>query len=170
MVCFLCSTYLCTGRQVRRRKTLLCLPVMSESSWPSECWCVCTKASDPRSSSHAAFGCSEPPCAHRALDLPLKDLSFDDIAISLSRGPLPIYDCSSLLQFNQLTCRLGWVLGDWDHWWGCWVQVAPLWGTLTPTGGWAEAQETWVHAEHECNRIFVVTEQIQMTWKKQKMN
>uniref|UniRef100_A0A3B4FWW8 EF-hand domain-containing protein n=1 Tax=Pundamilia nyererei TaxID=303518 RepID=A0A3B4FWW8_9CICH len=42
-----------------------------------------------------------------ALDLPLKDLSFDDIEISLSRGPLGIYDYRSLLEFNQLTCRLG---------------------------------------------------------------
>lgn len=43
----------------------------------------------------------------KALDLPLKDLSFDDIEISLSRGPLGIYDYRSLLEFNQLTCRLG---------------------------------------------------------------
>lgn len=43
----------------------------------------------------------------KALDLPLKDLSFDDIEISLSHGPLGIYDYSSLLEFHQLMCRLG---------------------------------------------------------------
>ncbi|XP_019206619.1 lysophosphatidylcholine acyltransferase 1 isoform X2 [Oreochromis niloticus] len=43
----------------------------------------------------------------KALDLPLKDLSFDDIEISLPHGPLGIYDYSSLLEFNQLICRLG---------------------------------------------------------------
>ncbi|XP_059205648.1 lysophosphatidylcholine acyltransferase 1 [Centropristis striata] len=43
----------------------------------------------------------------KALDLPLTDLSFDDREISLSQGPLRIFDCSSLLEFNQLVCRLG---------------------------------------------------------------
>lgn len=42
-----------------------------------------------------------------ALDLPLTDLSFDDRDISLSKGPLRIYNYSSLLEFNQLVCRLG---------------------------------------------------------------
>ncbi|XP_022616678.1 lysophosphatidylcholine acyltransferase 1-like isoform X1 [Seriola dumerili] len=43
----------------------------------------------------------------KALELPLTDLSFDDREISLSQGPLRIYDYSSLLEFNQLVCRLG---------------------------------------------------------------
>ncbi|TNN41228.1 Lysophosphatidylcholine acyltransferase 1 [Liparis tanakae] len=43
----------------------------------------------------------------KALELPLVDLSFDDREISLSRGPLRILDCSSLLHFHQLVCRLG---------------------------------------------------------------
>lgn len=43
----------------------------------------------------------------KALELPLTDLSFDDRDISLSHGPLQIYDYSSLLEFNQLVCRLG---------------------------------------------------------------
>uniref|UniRef100_A0A8C2XAH9 Lysophosphatidylcholine acyltransferase 1 n=1 Tax=Cyclopterus lumpus TaxID=8103 RepID=A0A8C2XAH9_CYCLU len=43
----------------------------------------------------------------KALELPLVDLSFDDREISLSRGPLRIRDCSSLLQFHQRVCRLG---------------------------------------------------------------
>ncbi|XP_026156365.1 lysophosphatidylcholine acyltransferase 1 isoform X2 [Mastacembelus armatus] len=43
----------------------------------------------------------------RALELPLTDLSFDDRDICLSQGPLRIYDYSSLLEFNQLVCRMG---------------------------------------------------------------
>uniref|UniRef100_A0A8D3E350 Lysophosphatidylcholine acyltransferase 1 n=1 Tax=Scophthalmus maximus TaxID=52904 RepID=A0A8D3E350_SCOMX len=43
----------------------------------------------------------------KALELPLTDLSFDDREISLSEGPLRIQDYSSLLEFNQLVCRLG---------------------------------------------------------------
>ncbi|XP_008298871.1 lysophosphatidylcholine acyltransferase 1 [Stegastes partitus] len=43
----------------------------------------------------------------KALELPLTDLSFDDREISLSQGPLRIHDYSSLLEFNQLICRLG---------------------------------------------------------------
>ncbi|XP_056256221.1 lysophosphatidylcholine acyltransferase 1 isoform X4 [Seriola aureovittata] len=43
----------------------------------------------------------------KALELPLTDLSFDDREISLSQGPLRIYDYSGLLEFNQLVCRLG---------------------------------------------------------------
>ncbi|XP_015244387.1 PREDICTED: lysophosphatidylcholine acyltransferase 1 [Cyprinodon variegatus] len=43
----------------------------------------------------------------KALEVPLTDLSFDDREIILSRGPLRIHDCSSLLHFNQLVCRLG---------------------------------------------------------------
>ncbi|XP_050921425.1 LOW QUALITY PROTEIN: lysophosphatidylcholine acyltransferase 1 [Lates calcarifer] len=43
----------------------------------------------------------------KALEVPLTDLSFDDREISLSQGPLRIYDYCSLLEFNQLVCRLG---------------------------------------------------------------
>uniref|UniRef100_A0A1A8JJG3 Lysophosphatidylcholine acyltransferase 1 n=1 Tax=Nothobranchius kuhntae TaxID=321403 RepID=A0A1A8JJG3_NOTKU len=43
----------------------------------------------------------------KALGTPLTDLSFDDREIILSQGPLPIFNSSSLLQFNQLLCRLG---------------------------------------------------------------
>lgn len=43
----------------------------------------------------------------KALDVPLIDLSFDDRDISLSKGPLGIFNFSSLLEFNQLVCRLG---------------------------------------------------------------
>ncbi|KAM7372892.1 hypothetical protein PAMP_007785 [Pampus punctatissimus] len=43
----------------------------------------------------------------KALELPLTDLSFDDREISLSQGPLRIYDYSTLLEFNQLVRRLG---------------------------------------------------------------
>ncbi|GAA6231815.1 lysophosphatidylcholine acyltransferase 1-like [Lates japonicus] len=43
----------------------------------------------------------------KALEVPLTDLSFDDREISLSQGPLCIYDYCSLLEFNQLVCRLG---------------------------------------------------------------
>ena len=46
-------------------------------------------------------------CPDRALELPLTDLSFDDRDISLSQGPLRIHDYSTLLEFNQLVCRLG---------------------------------------------------------------
>ncbi|XP_023128009.2 lysophosphatidylcholine acyltransferase 1 [Amphiprion ocellaris] len=43
----------------------------------------------------------------KALELPLTDLSFDDREISLSQGPLRIYDYSCLLEFNQLMRSLG---------------------------------------------------------------
>ncbi|KAM3595876.1 uncharacterized protein V6R79_004412 [Siganus canaliculatus] len=43
----------------------------------------------------------------KALELPLTDLSFEDREISLSRGPLGIYNYSSLLEFNLLVGRLG---------------------------------------------------------------
>ncbi|KAK9526175.1 hypothetical protein VZT92_014889, partial [Zoarces viviparus] len=43
----------------------------------------------------------------KALEVPLTDLSFDDREISLSQGPLRIHDCSSLLEFHRLVCRLG---------------------------------------------------------------
>uniref|UniRef100_UPI0037E7C93E lysophosphatidylcholine acyltransferase 1 n=1 Tax=Semicossyphus pulcher TaxID=241346 RepID=UPI0037E7C93E len=43
----------------------------------------------------------------KALEVPLTDLSFDDRDISLSHGPMQIYDYSCLLEFNQLVCRLG---------------------------------------------------------------
>ncbi|XP_068189007.1 lysophosphatidylcholine acyltransferase 1-like isoform X2 [Antennarius striatus] len=42
----------------------------------------------------------------KALQVPLTDLSFEDREISLSRGPLHIYNYSSLLEFNLLVCRL----------------------------------------------------------------
>uniref|UniRef100_A0A672IF60 Lysophosphatidylcholine acyltransferase 1 n=1 Tax=Salarias fasciatus TaxID=181472 RepID=A0A672IF60_SALFA len=42
-----------------------------------------------------------------ALGAPLTDLSFDDREISLSHGPLSVHDCSGLLEFNRLVCRLG---------------------------------------------------------------
>uniref|UniRef100_A0A665UFV5 Lysophosphatidylcholine acyltransferase 1-like n=1 Tax=Echeneis naucrates TaxID=173247 RepID=A0A665UFV5_ECHNA len=51
----------------------------------------------------------------KALELPLTDLSFDDRDISLSQGPLSIYDCSSLLEFNRLVCRLGLKAGTTDQ-------------------------------------------------------
>uniref|UniRef100_A0A3Q2QVI0 Lysophosphatidylcholine acyltransferase 1 n=1 Tax=Fundulus heteroclitus TaxID=8078 RepID=A0A3Q2QVI0_FUNHE len=38
----------------------------------------------------------------KALEVPLTDLSFDDRDIILSRGPLRIHDCRSLLHFNRL--------------------------------------------------------------------
>ncbi|XP_013883872.1 lysophosphatidylcholine acyltransferase 1 [Austrofundulus limnaeus] len=43
----------------------------------------------------------------KALKVPLADVSFEDREIILSEGPLGIQDCRSLLQFNQLVCRLG---------------------------------------------------------------
>ncbi|XP_060915562.1 lysophosphatidylcholine acyltransferase 1 [Labrus mixtus] len=43
----------------------------------------------------------------KALELPLTDLSFDDRDISLSHGPLCIYNYSILLEFNRRVCRLG---------------------------------------------------------------
>ncbi|KAM9384869.1 lysophosphatidylcholine acyltransferase 1 [Pholidichthys leucotaenia] len=43
----------------------------------------------------------------KALEVPLIDLFFDDVELSLSKGPLKIYDCSSLLEFNHLIGRLG---------------------------------------------------------------
>lgn len=53
---------------------------------------------------------------HRALDLPLIDLSFEDRDISLSRGEVQIFDPSSLLEFNRLASRLGWVQGERTEW------------------------------------------------------
>ncbi|XP_070702868.1 lysophosphatidylcholine acyltransferase 1 [Pempheris klunzingeri] len=50
----------------------------------------------------------------KALELPLTDLSFDDREISLSKGPLCIYDYSSLLELNLLVCRLGLRTGTTD--------------------------------------------------------
>lgn len=49
--------------------------------------------------------------AARALEVPLTDLSFEDREIILSEGELRIFDFSSLLEFNHLVCRLGWVEG-----------------------------------------------------------
>ncbi|XP_034748474.1 lysophosphatidylcholine acyltransferase 1 [Etheostoma cragini] len=51
----------------------------------------------------------------KALELPLTDLSFDDREIILARGPLSIYDLSSLLEFHQLVCRLGLRAGRTDR-------------------------------------------------------
>lgn len=53
--------------------------------------------------------------ADRALEVPLTDLSFEDREIILSEGDLRIYDFSSLLEFNHLVCRLGWVEGRLDQ-------------------------------------------------------
>ncbi|XP_028256306.1 lysophosphatidylcholine acyltransferase 1 [Parambassis ranga] len=50
----------------------------------------------------------------KALELPLTDLSFDDREIILSKGPLCIHNYSSLLEFNQLVCRLGLKVGTTD--------------------------------------------------------
>ncbi|XP_069032888.1 lysophosphatidylcholine acyltransferase 1 [Embiotoca jacksoni] len=63
----------------------------------------------------ALFGNNVRKLMAKALELPLTDLSFDDLEISLSRGPLSIYDCSSLLEFNQLMCRLGLRAGTTDE-------------------------------------------------------
>ncbi|KAM8883570.1 lysophosphatidylcholine acyltransferase 1 [Synchiropus picturatus] len=43
----------------------------------------------------------------KALELPLIEISLEDRDICLARGPLSIFDLSSLLEFNQLVCRLG---------------------------------------------------------------
>lgn len=53
--------------------------------------------------------------ADRALEVPLTDLSFEDREIILSEGELRIFDFSSLLEFNHLVCRLGWVEGRLDQ-------------------------------------------------------
>ncbi len=141
---------------MRRRKTLPCLPAMSESSWPSKCVfaCLCLIVytyllwmSRTHRHTYVKVLISFSLRPDRALELPLTDLSFDDREISLSRGPLRIYDYSCLLEFNLLVCRLGWVEGDWIDW-SDWVEVEGgrdprLWvteseETLTPTGGRAE--------------------------------
>lgn len=82
-----------------------------------------------------------PLCPDRVLELPLTDLSFEDREISLSQGELSIFDHSSLLEFNLLVCRLGWVEGDWPDWLG-WMDAGcnqRLWAikgekTLTSIG------------------------------------
>ncbi|KAJ0003185.1 hypothetical protein NQD34_008283 [Periophthalmus magnuspinnatus] len=43
----------------------------------------------------------------KALELPLIDLAFDDCDITVSEGPLRIFNFSSLLEFNQMVVRLG---------------------------------------------------------------
>uniref|UniRef100_A0A8P4K673 Lysophosphatidylcholine acyltransferase 1 n=1 Tax=Dicentrarchus labrax TaxID=13489 RepID=A0A8P4K673_DICLA len=63
--------------------------------------------SDEEKENPALFADNVRKLMAKALQLPLTDLSFDDREISLSRGPLHIYDYSSLLEFNQLVCRLG---------------------------------------------------------------
>ncbi|XP_039978679.1 lysophosphatidylcholine acyltransferase 1 isoform X1 [Xiphias gladius] len=63
--------------------------------------------SDEEKENPALFANNVRKLMAKALELPLTDLSFDDREISLSQGPLCIYDYSSLLEFNQLVCRLG---------------------------------------------------------------
>ncbi|XP_047461985.1 lysophosphatidylcholine acyltransferase 1 [Mugil cephalus] len=70
--------------------------------------------SDEEKENPALFANNVRKLMAKALDLPLKDLSFDDRDISLSRGPLRIYDYSSLLEFNQLMYRLGMRTGTTD--------------------------------------------------------
>lgn len=62
------------------------------------------------------------PLPDRALEVPLADLSFEDRDITFSEGPLRIHDPSSLLEFNLLVRRLGWVEGTlsgnpWESGW-----------------------------------------------------
>ncbi|XP_076610993.1 lysophosphatidylcholine acyltransferase 1 [Chaetodon auriga] len=63
--------------------------------------------SDEEKENPALFANNVRKLMAKALELPLTDLSFDDCEISLSQGPLGIYDYSSLLEFNLLVCRLG---------------------------------------------------------------
>ncbi|XP_033493298.1 lysophosphatidylcholine acyltransferase 1 [Epinephelus lanceolatus] len=63
--------------------------------------------SDEEKENPALFANNVRKLMAKALELPLKDLSFEDREISLARGPLHIWDYSSLLEFNQLLCRLG---------------------------------------------------------------
>ncbi|XP_070777716.1 lysophosphatidylcholine acyltransferase 1 [Enoplosus armatus] len=63
--------------------------------------------SDEEKENPALFANNVRKLMAKALELPLTDLSFDDREISLSQGPLRIYDYSSLLEFNLLVCRLG---------------------------------------------------------------
>ncbi|XP_036949563.1 lysophosphatidylcholine acyltransferase 1 [Acanthopagrus latus] len=63
--------------------------------------------SDEEKQNPALFANNVRKLMAKALELPLTDLSFDDREISLSKGPLAIYDSSSLLEFNLLVRRLG---------------------------------------------------------------
>ncbi|KAM9339911.1 lysophosphatidylcholine acyltransferase 1 [Symphorus nematophorus] len=63
--------------------------------------------SDEEKENPALFANNVRKLMAKALDLPLTDLSFDDRDISLSQGPLSIFNYSSLLEFNMLVCRLG---------------------------------------------------------------
>lgn len=63
--------------------------------------------SDAEKENPALFASNVRKLMAKALDVPLTDLSFDDRDISLSAGPLSICNYSSLLEFNQLVCRLG---------------------------------------------------------------
>ncbi|KAM6903398.1 lysophosphatidylcholine acyltransferase 1 [Lycodopsis pacificus] len=63
--------------------------------------------SDEEKENPALFANNVRKLMAKALEVPLTDLSFDDREISLSQGPLRIHDCSSLLEFHRLVCRLG---------------------------------------------------------------
>ncbi|XP_030268873.1 lysophosphatidylcholine acyltransferase 1 [Sparus aurata] len=63
--------------------------------------------SDEEKQNPALFANNVRKLMAKALEVPLTDLSFDDREISLSKGPLAIYDSSSLLEFNLLARRLG---------------------------------------------------------------
>lgn len=103
----------------RSGKTPPCLPTTSGRSWPSQWgWLL-------QSYTHWVNTDTQARVVHthlfslrpdRALQLPLIDLSFEDRDISMSRGEVQIFDPSSLLEFNRLACRLGWVQGDQADW------------------------------------------------------
>ncbi|TMS18579.1 Lysophosphatidylcholine acyltransferase 1 [Larimichthys crocea] len=63
--------------------------------------------SDEERENPALFASNVRKLMAKALEAPLTDLSFDDREISLSQGPLRVYDYSSLLEFNLLVSRLG---------------------------------------------------------------
>lgn len=162
-LCFI-SICLFTLHQTRRSKTLPCLPITSESSWPSKCVfvSVCDQC-------QIAYTClfwifitwvnvfiDLSLCPDRALEVPLTDLSFDDREISLSKGPLAIYDSSSLLEFNLLARRLGWVEGDWMGWLdrvGCGCEPG-----LLGHWRWTNTDTCWLLSENTHRRIDHPTE------------
>lgn len=168
-LCFI-SICLFTLHQTRRSKTLPCLPITSESSWPSKCVLECLheclwSASDCLHMLVLDFYNTETwvnvfidlsLCPDRALEVPLTDLSFDDREISLSKGPLAIYDSSSLLEFNLLARRLGWVEGDWMGWLdrvGCGCEPG-LFGHWR----WTNTDTCWLLSENTHRRIDHPTE------------
>ncbi|TKS88640.1 Lysophosphatidylcholine acyltransferase 1 [Collichthys lucidus] len=63
--------------------------------------------SDEERENPALFASNVRKLMAKALEAPLTDLSFDDREISLSQGPLRVYDYSCLLEFNMLVSRLG---------------------------------------------------------------